>query len=168
MTPLPSPQTSGKRPGKQIRGGLGFWGSKRTRAVDPVHSEFMRSPEAVDCDSFGAIPMPEAAAGPLQHASCCFPHASPVSSTGSGKQKTAPRDRSKPLISMRQFGAGEGIRTLDPNLGKGLEVKPIKLRPPESLPTSRPIYTPEQPAPLPAQLSPSIQQQLLVSIGTRH
>jgi len=48
----------------------------------------------------------------------CFPHASPVSQTGAGKQKTAPHDRSKILIYLRKFGAGEGIRTLDPNLGK--------------------------------------------------
>ena len=34
-----------------------------------------------------------------------------------GKQK-APRDRSKSLIFLRRSGAGEGIRTLDPNLGK--------------------------------------------------
>jgi hypothetical protein len=33
-------------------------------------------------------------------------------------QKTAPNDRHKPLIFLMKFGAGEGIRTLDPNLGK--------------------------------------------------
>ena len=36
-----------------------------------------------------------------------------------GKQKTAPRDHSKTLICL-QIGAGEGIRTLDPNLGNVL------------------------------------------------
>jgi hypothetical protein len=35
-----------------------------------------------------------------------------------GKQKTAPKDRFTTLISLRKSGAGEGIRTLDPNLGK--------------------------------------------------
>ncbi len=55
---------------------------------------------------------------PLLCASCCFPHASPVSRTWTGKQKAAPKDRSNPLISLRKSGAGEGIRTLDPNLGK--------------------------------------------------
>jgi hypothetical protein len=54
----------------------------------------------------------------LDYAFCCFPHASPVSQTVAGKQKTAPQDRSTILISLRKFGAGEGIRTLDPNLGK--------------------------------------------------
>jgi hypothetical protein len=43
---------------------------------------------------------------------------SPVSQTGVGKQKTAPQDRHKILISLIEFGAGEGIRTLDPNFGK--------------------------------------------------
>jgi hypothetical protein len=32
--------------------------------------------------------------------------------------KNGPGDRSKLPISMKEFGAGEGIRTLDPNLGK--------------------------------------------------
>ncbi len=118
MTPLPSPQTSGKRQGKQIREGLGLWVSKRVRDADKSRSGFARSPEAAGYDSFGGLPMPKAAVRPLQHASCCFPHASPVSQTRAGKQKTAPKDRSKPLISFRKFGAGEGIRTLDPNLGK--------------------------------------------------
>ena len=118
MTRLVSPQATGKQPGKQIRPNLELWGSKRTRAKGAAYSEFPRLLEAVVCDSLGVIPTPEAAAGPLQHASCCFPHASPVSSTVSGKQKTAPRDRSKSVIFLRKFGAGEGIRTLDPNLGK--------------------------------------------------
>ena len=62
--------------------------------------------------------MPKLAVRALRHASCCFPHASPVLPTGAGKQKTVPKDRSRRLISLRKFGAGEGIRTLDPNLGK--------------------------------------------------
>ena len=62
--------------------------------------------------------MPKVAQSPLLCAFCCFPPASPAFAPGSGKQKTAPKDRSKPLISTRKFGAGEGIRTPDPNLGK--------------------------------------------------
>jgi hypothetical protein len=118
MTPLPSPQTSEKRQGKQIREGLGLWGSNRTRDADTSYGEFTRSLEAAGYDGFGALPMPEVAARPLRPAFCCFPHASPVLPKGAGKQKTAPKDRSKPLISLRKSGAGEGIRTLDPNLGK--------------------------------------------------
>jgi hypothetical protein len=116
MTPLLSPKTSGK----QIREGLGLWGSKHTRDADTSPSEFTRSLEAAGYDSFVALPMPEVAARPLRPAFCCFPHASPALPKGVGKQKTAPKDRSKPLIFLRKSGAGEGIRTLDPNLGKVL------------------------------------------------
>jgi len=35
-----------------------------------------------------------------------------------GKQKMAPKDPSKQLICWKKIGAGEGIRTLDPDLGK--------------------------------------------------
>src|ERR1700690_428426 len=118
MMPLLSPKTSGKRAGKQIRKGLRLSGSKRVPDADKSRSGFARSLEAAGYDSFGALPMPKAAERPLRHASCCFPHASPVSQTKAGKQKTAPTDRSKPMISLMKFGAGEGIRTLDPNLGK--------------------------------------------------
>jgi hypothetical protein len=118
MTPLPSPQPSGKRLGEQFREGRGRWVSKRARSTEATSGELTLPPEAVDYDSLGAIPMPEAAADQLQHTSCCFPYASPVSPKGPGKQKTAPKDRSKLLIILKKSGAGEGIRTLDPNLGK--------------------------------------------------
>jgi hypothetical protein len=95
MTPLPSSQPAGKRLGKQIRGYFGPWGSKLARTAETICSEFRRSLETVDYDGFWAIPMPEASAGPLQHASCCFPHASPVSASRAGKQKTAPQDRKR-------------------------------------------------------------------------
>jgi hypothetical protein len=65
-----------------------------------------------------ASAVPNAFGSVRHHAICCFPHASPALVFGAGKQKTVPRDCSKPLISLRKFGAGEGIRTLDPNLGK--------------------------------------------------
>ncbi len=139
MTPLLSPKTSGKRPGKQIRKGLRLRGSKRTRDADTSYSEFTRSLEAAGYDSFGALPMPKVAVRPLRHTPCCFPHASPVFLTEAGKQKTAPKDRSKLLISLRKFGAGEGIRTLDPNLGKVvlLDVMPRRRRPKhEAIPAS--------------------------------
>jgi hypothetical protein len=58
--------------------------------------------------------MPNVVESMLDYAFWCFP----VSQTGAGKQKTVVNDRSKPLISLNKFGAGEGIRTLDPNLGK--------------------------------------------------
>jgi hypothetical protein len=130
MTTLPLPKTSGKRTGKQIREGLGLWGSKRTRNADMPYSEFTRSLEAAGSDSFRALPMPKVAASPLRHASCCFPHASPVSQTGAGKQKARRRTLFIRLISLRKFGAGEGIRTLDPNLGKVIIGLRYGIRPP--------------------------------------
>jgi hypothetical protein len=48
----------------------------------------------------------------------CFPPASPLAQMVPGKQKTPRRALAKSLIFLRMSGAGEGIRTLDPNLGK--------------------------------------------------
>ena len=62
--------------------------------------------------------LPRAFARPPQPAPRCFPSASPTLTQRPGKQKAAPKDRSKLLIFLRKSGAGEGIRTLDPNLGK--------------------------------------------------
>lgn len=73
MTPLPAPQTSGRRPGKQIRQGLGLRGSTRVRDADKSCGEFARSPEAAGYVGFGALPMPKVAVRPPQHASYCFP-----------------------------------------------------------------------------------------------
>jgi hypothetical protein len=61
--------------------------------------------------------MPRVAVRPLRSSLCRFPHASPGSPSPAGKQETAPEDHPKPLTSLMKFGAGEGIRTLDPNLG---------------------------------------------------
>ena len=62
--------------------------------------------------------MPKPTESPLRFASICFPHASPAFALEAGKQKTIPTDRSDSLICLKKIGAGEGIRTLDPNLGK--------------------------------------------------
>jgi hypothetical protein len=69
-------------------------------------------------DACRAHPMPKVAVRLLRHPPCCFPHASPVTQTGAGKRRKAPEDHSKQLTAFRKIGAGEGIRTLDPNLGK--------------------------------------------------
>jgi len=45
------------------------------------------------------------------------PPASPAFVPEAGKQKTGPTDPSQQLICLKKFGAGEGIRTLDPDLG---------------------------------------------------
>jgi hypothetical protein len=67
---------------------------------------------------FAMVTMPNAAEAALLCAFYCFPPASPAFAPEAGKLKTAPKDRSKGVISFRKSGAGEGIRTLDPNLGK--------------------------------------------------
>ncbi len=59
-----------------------------------------------------------AAESPLRFAFGCFPPASPAFVPEAGKQKTTPKDPSQRLICLKKNGAGEGIRTLDPDLGK--------------------------------------------------
>ena len=54
-----------------------------------------------------------------QHDGNCFPHASPTYRHGPGKRGRPRWSASEPLKTFGEFGAGEGIRTLDPNLGKG-------------------------------------------------
>ena len=56
--------------------------------------------------------------GTLEFASSCFPPASPLCKEGLGKQQAPRRALVRCLKSLLIFGAGEGIRTLDPNLGK--------------------------------------------------
>ena len=63
-------------------------------------------------------PVPNAAGLIPRHDGGCFPGASPAPTRWAGKQKTALKDRFKALISLRKSGAGDGIRTHDPNLGK--------------------------------------------------
>ena len=63
-------------------------------------------------------PVPNAAGRIPRHDAGCFPGASPAPTRWAGKQKTAPKDRFNTLISLRESGAGDGIRTHDPNLGK--------------------------------------------------
>ena len=111
----------GKRPGKQSRSRFGV----RASTVEPkarVHFVPRRLPLrlVMQAESRGlwTLPVPKAAESPLLFAFCCFPHASPAFASGSGKQKTALRDRSRHMNFLRKFGAGEAIRTPDPNLGK--------------------------------------------------
>jgi hypothetical protein len=47
-----------------------------------------------------------------------FPLASPIFTAGPGKQKAPRRALLECMIPFIQIGAGEEIRTLDPNLGK--------------------------------------------------
>ena len=92
--------------------------SVRSRHYGKLSGGLAQLPGVARAGALEAIPMPRVAVRPLRSSLCRFPHASPVSPSRAGKQKTAPKDRSKQLISLRELGAGEGIRTLDPNLGK--------------------------------------------------
>ena len=62
--------------------------------------------------------MRKATESPLRFASVCFPHASPAFVPEAGKQKKTPKDPSQSLIYLKKIGAGDGLRTLDPDLGK--------------------------------------------------
>ncbi len=85
-----------------------------SRATD--FAEPLRSFEPCSNDSQTGLIF--AASHNAKSAFCCFPPASPAAREGSGKQKTPRRASAKRLILLRMSGAGEGIRTLDPNLGK--------------------------------------------------
>ncbi len=110
----------GKRPGKQSRSRFGVPGS----TVEPKASLRsgawlpLRLVVQAENSDLRTLLMPKAAGGPLLFAFCCFPPASPAFAAGSGKQKTVPRDCSKHLNLLMKVGAGEAIRTPDPNLGK--------------------------------------------------
>jgi hypothetical protein len=78
----------------------------------------MEPPGRSDPREMSVSPVPNAAGRIRRHDAACFPSASPTSAQRAGKQKTAPKDRLNRMISLRKTGAGEGIRTLDPNLGK--------------------------------------------------
>ena len=64
----------------------------------------------------------KAAESPLRFASVCFPPASPAVVPEAGKQKKIPKDSSRRLIYLKKIEAVEGIRTLDPDLGKVRDV----------------------------------------------
>jgi len=116
-----SPPPPGKRARKQNhpRFGLrGSTGASKARALDRARRLTSRPVVQAENGGLGDLAMPKAAQSPLLYAFCCFPPASPALAPGTGKQKTAPKDRSKHLIFLKKSGAGEGIRTLDPNLGK--------------------------------------------------
>ena len=53
-----------------------------------------------------------------EQASRCFPAASPILEEVRGKHVPAPQGRVNRLNFLENFGAGEAIRTPDPNLGK--------------------------------------------------
>ena len=66
----------------------------------------------------GLETQPEARCRIQSYAFGCLQGAYIASLRRSCKQKTAPKDRFNRFIFLKKTGAGEGIRTLDPNLGK--------------------------------------------------
>ena len=85
----------------------------RSSAVGRSHTSLRAGLRAPTAPS-----MPDVVDSMLDYAVWCFPHASPALTSGAGKRQTGPKDHSKSLTRLRKIGAGEGIRTLDPNLGK--------------------------------------------------
>ena len=107
-------------PAKQNRPYFGLRGSPVTPSANlrsgtrPFSSQ---RPARAENHDLGTAYMPKVAECLLLPDFCCFPPASPALAPGTGKQKAAQQDRSKHLIFLKKSGAGEGIRTLDPNLG---------------------------------------------------
>jgi hypothetical protein len=95
---------------------------RRTVSTSKLHGAAwrlrLRQVLQAEIRGLGTLHMRKAAESPLGFASDCFPPASPAIVPEAGKQKTTPKDPSKQLICLKKIGAGEGIRTLDPDLGK--------------------------------------------------
>jgi hypothetical protein len=112
----------GKRLGKQNRPYFGLRGSAVTPSASLRLGGARPSPPQpsarVENRALGIAYVPKVAESLLLPAFCCFPPASPALVPGVGKQKRPRRAVFIRLISLGKFGAGEGIRTLDPNLGK--------------------------------------------------
>jgi hypothetical protein len=113
----PSPPVKQNGPRLGVRGSAmaskpSLRGGARRNPLPPV--------ERAENRGFGMPFTPATADSPLLFAFCCFPPASPAFAWEAGKQKTVPKDRSNRFSFLKKTGAGEGIRTLDPNLGKVL------------------------------------------------
>ena len=108
----------GKRSGKQPDGDLNVGKAHAVAGIGRL-SKALAHPVTLSSGGLcSSLSMPKVAGSPPHFASGCFPPASPILRAQAGKQKTAPKGRFKQLISLKEIGAGEGIRTLDPNLGK--------------------------------------------------
>jgi hypothetical protein len=69
-------------------------------------------------DGIGSRSLPTPSPCPPRPVPGCFPSGSPALAPKAGKHTAAPRGYYNTLSSLRKSGAGEGIRTLDPNLSK--------------------------------------------------
>jgi hypothetical protein len=99
--------------------------SVRSRHYGKLSGGLAPLPGVARVGAFGGHTYAESGRAPATIFSLSLPPCFPGFAEPGGKQKTAPKDRSKQLISLRELGAGEGIRTLDPNLGKVEIVTPM-------------------------------------------
>ena len=104
--------------GKQIQDAVGIEETTPTQRDGKLCLGLALSLGPADSRTLGASHTPRVTERPLRPASRCFPHASPFWTRERGSKKRPPKGRSKRLFSLRKSRAGEGIRTLDPNLGK--------------------------------------------------
>jgi len=119
-----SQSVRGKCTGKQNQPCFGHPGCREASQTSPLGALGLLTLRPVlqaTNASFGGLAMPKATQWPLLCAFCCFPPASPALASKAGKQKPPQGAALNHLISQRKPGAGEGIRTLDPNLGNGLQ-----------------------------------------------
>jgi|SRR6185312_11563946 hypothetical protein len=106
-----------KKLGKEIRLAGVIWGREPAWRDGELLGILRHRVHDPDRD-IEAIHMPKVAVRRLRSFFCRFPHASPALPNGAGKQNATKKGHSKQFIFLRKSGAGEGIRTLDPNLGK--------------------------------------------------
>ena len=114
-------RASGKQPGKQkalYDAGRGSTMGFPICALKHAQERRGGTPQRSEKRLFDMVLPSEAAEIALNYAFCCFPPASPAFRSGAGKQKTPRRASRNFLNLLGETGAGEGIRTLDPNLGK--------------------------------------------------
>jgi len=114
-----------KQPGKRFENTIVISGNTRSQRDGKLSGGRTSSPGVARLGTLEAIRKPNVAGRPLRSSSYCFPQASPISLSEAGKQEKAPENCSKPLTPSRKFRAGEGIRTLDPNLGKLVIATPM-------------------------------------------
>jgi hypothetical protein len=113
--------TSRRRPGKLKADRIGLRGtamSPQERLRPEVGRVVLRSVVRAENHGLRTGIHAENSPKPAISRFLLLPPASPAFGSGTGKQKNARRASFNRLIPLRKFGAGEGIRTLDPNLGK--------------------------------------------------
>ncbi len=114
---MPSLNEPGKHPGKQIgklsRSGEHAYPTRRQAVWRSCAIAWSGRPRVIQHPTYAESGRARATSSfPL------LPPCFPDFAEWGGEAKNGPKDRLKRLIPLRKSGAGEGIRTLDPNLGK--------------------------------------------------